>query len=185
MSRSLSYYLSNPLTRNIPIRGIRINSVSILFSSQQFFFSTSFLLKINHPIINHFSIVSILPQRSAQALLRYSFPFNSFIGKRNHPFERDYRTSTTNDAKIERARSKQAITRDPRFSWRCRNTLRRERYKSPPSPLVSPFLNDSMIKCHEFPEPRYIIHRERGRRFDSARRPLTVPRCAATLTVNW
>lgn len=88
-----------------------------------FFFSTSFLLKINHPIINHFSIVSILPQRSAQALLPYSFPFNSFIGKRNHPFERDYRTSTTNDAKIERARSKQAITRDPRFSWRCRNTL--------------------------------------------------------------
>lgn len=41
--------------------------------------------------------------------------------------------------------------------------------------VVSPFLNDSMIKCHEFPEPRYIIHRERGRRFDSARRPLTVP----------
>lgn len=43
-------------------------------------------------------------------------------------------------------------------------------------------LNDPMIKCHEFPEPRYIIHRETGR-FDSARSTYG-SEGAATLTVN-
>lgn len=35
-------------------------------------------------------------------------------------------------------------------------------------------LNDSMIKCHEFPEPRYIIHREQAGTIAHA--VLTVPR---------
>lgn len=35
-------------------------------------------------------------------------------------------------------------------------------------------LNDSMIKCHEFPEPRYIIHREQAGSIVHA--ALTVPR---------
>lgn len=43
-------------------------------------------------------------------------------------------------------------------------------------------LNDPMIKCHEFPEPRYIIHREQGP-FDSARSAYG-SEGAATLTVN-
>lgn len=45
-----------------------------------------------------------------------------------------------------------------------------------------PSLNDSMIKCHEFPEPRYIIHREKAG-YDSARSAYGSER-AATLTVN-
>lgn len=79
---------------------------------------------------------------------------------------RDHRQTTSENRTIERGHPRFPRDGAEEYSWgRLINLFR----------VVSPFLNDSMIKCHEFPEPRYIIHRERGRRFDSARRPLTVP----------